>query len=145
MFFILNFFSLSFSNKEKKLVKFGVFEQFFSVTKVSNDIIEKMFSNKMQNNKSSKKEKNSNSTKLNEYLVPILLSITHSNSSIFLNANNISFFVLDILCFDIYYPLKIPFLSFIFLLLLTKILFNVLPRSISINYNKLNIEKACIV
>ena len=47
---------------------------------------------------------------------------------------------------EVEYPIKIPFLQCIFLILLLRLLFVVLPRSISANYNNMNIEEgACIV
>ena len=72
-----------------------------------------------------------------------ILSSTNIISNIFLSTN----IAYTQTCLDkeINYPLKIPFWQLIFLLLILKILFNVLPRSISINYNKKNIERACIV
>ena len=81
---------------------------------------------------------------VNDYMLPVVISTVFTG--IFFCSCLYKVFVnSDLLNKIIEYPLKIPFWLSIFLLLLIKILFNVLPRSISINYNKKYIERACIV
>ena len=124
-------------------------EHFFSDRNFSDDIIESLFLQKMQSNKQHKKndESKQKDNKFDYFLLSnkIVPTIT--------NVNTFSCMLPDIknvcaktcLSNEINYPLKIPFWKIIFLLLILKVLFNVLPRSISINYNRKNIERACIV
>ena len=147
-FLFFNFVSLTLVNvKDNKAVSFGIVAKFFSVKNFSTDIVEKMFVQKMQknkhNNKTNKKEQNKNQNMLVSLLNSEITSVFNFEfnnfiSTIILYTYDYSKQILD-------YPLKIPFWRCIFLLLILKILFNVLPRSISINYNKKNIERACIV
>ena len=147
-FLLFNFISLTLVRvKDTKVTSFGIVAQFFSAKNFSMNVIEKMFAQKMQknkqNNKTNKKEENNN--KSNDFLIPnteitslVNFEFTNFVSTVALYTYDCSKTILD-------YPLKIPFWRLIFLLLILKILFNVLPRSISINYNKKNIEWACIV
>lgn len=149
-FLIFNIISLILINvKNNKVDNFGIVAQFFSVKNFSTDIVGKMFLQKIQkhkkDNKANKKEQNNNQNNL------LLLSGVQIISSINFEFNNFAQ-TLSIISLYTYnlktilnYPLKIPFWRIIFLLLILKILFNVLPRSISINYNKKYIEGACIV
>lgn len=144
--FVANFVFMSFSfSKETKLVSVGVVEQFFSGRNFSGDIIANMLLQKTQN-KTDKKTDKKNDTKIFEYILPNVYLITSTNLSKLSVVNTVvpisSYLSFE---FEIEYPLKIPFREFIFLLLILKLLFSVLPRSISINYNKKNIEAACIV
>lgn len=153
MFFLMfNFMSLTITNiKNSDVIKSGMLEHFFSVKTFSDDIIANMLSQKMNANKQQNNKKNTDKKDFNriisEFLIPSIISETVLNSN--LNFNGISsdiLFITNYLSKEIEYPLKIPFwLLSVFLLLLTKILFNVLPRSISVNYNIQNIERACIV
>ncbi len=147
-FLFFNILSLMLTNvKDNKVINFGIVAQFFSAKNFSMDIVEKMFAQKMQNNKqdnkTNKKEENNNQNNvvlLSNTAITSLFNFEFSNftSTITVYTYECSKTILD-------YPLKIPFWRLIFLLLILKILFNVLPRSISINYNKKNIERACIV
>ena len=153
MFFLMfNFMSLTITNiKNSDVIKSGMLEHFFSVKNFSYDIIDNMLSKKLNANKQQNNKKNTDKKDFNriisEFLIPSIISETVLNSN--LNFNGISsdiLFITNYLSKEIEYPLKIPFwLLSVFLLLLTKILFNVLPRSISVNYNIQNIERACIV
>ena len=149
-FLVFNIVSLILTNiKYNDFSLLSITEQFFSVRSFSSDIVENLFLQKMQGNKQHKKtneskQKNNkeNYFLLTDRIVPTLLSI-NIVLNMFPNTNII--YIQNCLNKEINYPLKIPFWQLIFLLLILKILFNILPRSISINYNKKNIEGACIV
>ena len=149
IFFCVNFLSLSlFNGKELTLIKNSSFEQILSVLQMPTDLISKMMDNnssKQTNNTKKDKEEN---LKFLEYLLPV----TFINFSSIANSFNIypikhlanSIYIYFVTEID--YPIKIPFLRCIFLLLLLKLIFSILKRSISINYNMINIDKrACIV
>ncbi|MBR3628074.1 MAG: hypothetical protein IKN42_04415 [Elusimicrobia bacterium] len=149
-FLVFNIVSMILTNiKYSKISDLSITEQFFSGRNFSSDIVEKLFLQKIQGNKQHKKtnESKKKNNKENCFLltdkIVTILSSTNIISNIFLSTN----IAYTQTCLDkeINYPLKIPFWQLIFLLLILKILFNVLPRSISINYNKKNIERACIV
>ncbi|MBR3627588.1 MAG: hypothetical protein IKN42_01935, partial [Elusimicrobia bacterium] len=118
------------------------------VLQTPTDLISKMMDNnssKQTNNTKKDKEEN---LKFLEYLLPV----TFINFSSIANSFNIypikhlanSIYIYFVTEID--YPIKIPFLRCIFLLLLLKLIFSILKRSISINYNMINIDKrACIV
>lgn len=151
MFFLLfNVFSLALTNLGyNENIKLSMTEQFFSVRCFSDNIIGKLLLQKMQSGKQNKKNNESKQKNnvvkdflLSEAIVPIQLSINYVSLLSLDMGNNYVQLCLDK---DINYPLKIPFWQIIFLLLILKMLFVVLPRSISINYNKKNIERACIV
>ena len=145
--FLFNIFSLSL-NCEKKdiLIKTSFVEQFFSVLNSPSDIVSKMLQEK-QNPSDTNKKNNTDKDKtfgVNDYILPVIISTVFTG--LFFGSCLYKIFINnDLLNKVIEYPLKIPFWLSIFLLLLIKILFNVLPRSISINYNKKHIEMACIV
>ena len=151
MFFLMfNIISLILTNiKYNNISCLSITEQFFSVRSFSSDIIEKLFLQKMQGNKTHKKNDKSKQKNNEENFflltdkIVTTLSTINTISDIYPNLNNICIKI----CLDkeINYPLKIPFWQLIFLLLILKMLFCVLPRSISINYINKNIEGACIV
>lgn len=149
LFLMFNFMSLTITNiNNTDVVKSSIFEHFFAVKTFSDDIVANMLSQKMNNNKQQKSNKDTDKkdfNKITEFLVPSIVYKTTLNSSF--NFNNVDIlFIVNYLSKVIEYPLKIPFwLLSVFLLLLTKILFNVLPRSISVDYNRMYIERACIV
>ena len=151
LFLMFNFMSLTITNiSNTDVVKSSIFEHFFAVKTFSDDIIANMLSQKMNGTKQQKSNKDTDKkdfNKITEFLVPSIVYKTLLNSGFsFNNVNNGVLFLINYLSKEIEYPLKIPFwLLSVFLLLLTKILFNVLPRSISVDYNKMNIERACIV
>ena len=149
LFLMFNFMSLTITNiNNTDVVKSSIVEHFFTVKTFSDDIVANMLSQKMNNNKQQKSNKDTDKkdfNKITEFLVPSIVYKTTLNSSF--NFNNVDIlFIANYLSKVIEYPLKIPFwLLSVFLLLLTKILFNVLPRSISVDYNRMYIERACIV
>ena len=149
-FLVFNIVSLILTNiKYNEFSNSSITEQFFSVRNFSSDIVEKLFLQKMQGNKQQKKtnETKEKDNKENTFLltdkIVTMLSSVNIISDIFSSTN--MFCTQIYLDKEINYPLKIPFWELIFLLLILKMLFCVLPRSISINYNKKNIERACIV
>ena len=150
-FLMFNFMSLTITNiKSSGVIKSSMVEHFFAVKTFSDDIVANMLSQKMNGNKQQKSKKDTDKKGLNkitEFLIPSIVYKTTLNSNLnFNNVNNGVLFITNYLSKEIEYPLKIPFwLLSVFLLLLTKILFNVLPRSISVDYNKMYIERACIV
>ena len=147
-FLLFNFISLTLVNvKDTKIMSFGIVAQFFSAKNFSMNVVEKMFAQKMQKNKhdnnTNKKEEDNNQNNvvlLSNTAITALFNFEYTNF-----VNTITLYTYDCSKKLLDYPLKIPFWRLIFLLLILKILFNVLPRSISINYNKKNIERACIV
>ena len=151
LFLMFNFMSLTITNiKNTDVIKSSIIEHFFAVKTFSDDIVANMLSQKMNGNKQQNSKKDTDKkdfNKITEFLVPAIVYKTTLNLSF--NANNINsdiLFLTNYLSKEIEYPLKIPFwLLSVFLLLITKILFNVLPRSISVDYNKMYIERACIV
>ena len=151
LFLMFSFASLTITNiKNTDIVKSSMVEHFFAVKTFSDDIVANMLSQKMNGNKQQRSKKNTDKkdfNKITEFLVPSTVYKTTLNSSFnFNNINNGILFITNYFSKEIEYPLKIPFwLLSVFLLLLTKILFNVLPRSISVDYNRMYIERACIV
>ena len=151
LFLMLNFMSLTITSiKYSGVIKSSIVEHFFAVKTFSDDIVANMLSQKMNGNKQQSSKKDTDKKDFNkiiEFLVPSIVYKTSLNSGFsFNNVNNGVLFLTNYLSKEIEYPLKIPFwLLSVFLLLLTKILFNVLPRSISVDYNKMYIERACIV
>ena len=151
LFLMFNFMSLTITNiSNTDVVKSSIFEHFFAVKTFSDDIIANMLSQKMNGNKKQNNKKDTDKkdfNKISEFLMPSIISEIMSNSNLNFNSLNSDILLItNYLSKEIEYPLKIPFwLLSVFLLLLTKILFNVLPRSISVDYNKMNIERACIV
>ena len=78
--------------------------------------------------------------------MPVAITLPSVSSISNLLVSNINIFMPEKFVADVEYPIKIPFLQCIFLILLLRLLFVVLPRSISVNYNKVNIDTgACIV
>lgn len=146
--FSLNIFSSTLSLcKEKISVKTSSFEQIFSALNMPSKVLSNILKNKIgntANNKQNNKQNENKTVKTNEYLLPVLNSIVFSGIYFYNSLSKIieyGYFLIKV----VEYPLKIPFWLSIFLLLIIKILFNVLPRSISINYNIKHIERACIV
>ena len=145
--FLFNIFSLSLNyEKRNVLIKTTFTEQFFSALNLPSDIVSKILQEK-QNPYDTNRKNNTDKDKtfvVNDYMLPVVISTVFTG--LFFGSCLYKVFISnDLLNKVIEYPLKIPFWLSIFLLLLIKILFNVLPRSISINYNKKYIERACIV
>lgn len=146
--FMLNIFAVYIKNTDMSLktnVPDTVVSKFFTVVNFSNDIVSSMLKQKTAgenkiNNKNTQTQKNN------------ILDIAVTNISInFSNYKNIKTKLyqqisvlknsLSAQCL-IDYPLKIPFWRIIVFILLFKMLFNVLPRSISISKN-INYRQAC--
>ena len=147
-FLLFNSVSLTLVNvKDNKVMNCGIVSKFFFAKDFSMNVVEKMFTNKMQknkqDNKTSKKEQDTNQN--NVFLLPYTQVTSFLNFEFNNFVNAISLYTYDCSKSVLDYPLKIPFWRLIFLILILKLLFSVLPRSISINYNKKNIERACIV
>ena len=127
-------------------VKGSSLEQILFAVQTPSDILSSMMQTDKtsQQDKENKKQKDTNF--FYEYLLPVEITLpTVSNISNLLTSN-ISIYVTENFVAEVEYPIKIPFLECIFLILLLRLLFVVLPRSISVNYNNMNIEKgACIV
>lgn len=146
--FLFNIFSLSLNyEKRNVLIKTTFTEQFFSALNLPFNLMSTLVQEKQNNSAQDKKNNSKKDNKafdLRDCILPVVISLMFR---CLFGYSYISRVVInnDILNKIIEYPLKIPFWLSVFLLLLIKILFNVLPRSISINYNKKYIERACIV
>ena len=148
-FLLFNFISLTIVNiKDTKVISFGIVAQFFSAKNFSMNVVEKMFAQKMQknkqDNKANKKDQENNKNSI-VFLLPNVNIMSMFGFAFYNFTDSVAIYTYEYVNRILDYPLKIPFWRLIFLLLILKILFNVLPRSISINYNKKNIERACIV
>lgn len=135
LLFVLNIFSLSFCFEKNNIsVTSSLVGKFFASINMTTDILSTMFPQTAQNEthtKKTNKEENKNFIKINEYIGTTNLAITVLIlSMIFVvsKTKNLMNFVNTLRS----YPLKIPLRACIFLLLIKKILFNVLPRSVSI-------------
>lgn len=149
-FLMFNICSLILTNiKHNGISCLTVTERFFSDRSFSDDIIESLFLQKMQGDKQHKKndESKQKDNKFNCFLLAnkIVPAVTNVNAFLYKLSDVKNVYIKTCLSNEINYPLKIPFWKIIFLLLILKVLFNVLPRSISVNYNIKNIERACIV
>jgi len=146
LFFLFNFLFLSlFNDKESVIVKNSSLEQILSALQNPTDMLSKIMDNNSATKTDNTKKNAEQNSKTVEYVLPVA---------------TINFFLSDDFClyslkksvnyiYDYYrkidYPIKIPFLECIFLLLLLKLILSILERSILINYNKINIDRACIV
>jgi len=146
--FMLNVFAVYIKNADTPLKTDsanGVVSKFFTVLNFSNDIVSSMVKSKTAaenkiNNKNTQTKKNGvfdaaltgvsiNPSGYNNFKTKICGHILTLKDSLL--AQNL-----------INYPLKIPFWRVIVFILLFRMLFNVLPRSISIRKN-INCRKAC--
>ena len=121
-------------------------EQILFAVQTPSDILSSMMQTdkSSQQNKENKKQKDTNF--FYEYLLPVEITLPTVLGISNLVTSDISVFMLEKFVVEVEYPIKIPFLQCIFLILLLRLLFVVLPRSISANYNNMNIEEgACIV
>ena len=146
LFVLTNCLVLSFNDQTNSAMKYSSLEQILFVVNSPIDILSKM----TQPDKTTQKDNNKKEQKQNSYFYECLLPIEITIPTVFNIGNllsaDISSFVTENFVADVEYPIKIPFLQFIFLLLLLKLIFSILKRSISINYNMINIDKrACIV
>ena len=127
-------------------VKGSSLEQILFAVQTPSDILSSMMQTDKtsQQNKENKKQKDTNF--FYEYLLPVEITLPTVSSISNLLTSNVSIYVTENFVSEVEYPIKIPFLQCIFLILLLRLLFVVLPRSISVNYNNINIERgACIV
>ena len=127
-------------------VKSSSLEQILFAVQTPSDILSSMMQTdkSAQQDKENKKQKDTNF--FYEYLLPVEINLPAVSSISNLLISNINVFMSENFVAEVEYPIKIPFLQCIFLILLLRLLFVVLPRSISVNYNNTNIEKgACIV
>ncbi|MCR4663380.1 MAG: hypothetical protein K5622_05805 [Endomicrobiaceae bacterium] len=143
-FVLLNCLVLSFNSKTDTAVKCSAIEQILFAVNSPVDILSTM----TQTDKTTQKDNNKEEQEKNfyEYLLPAQITIPNIfnfSNVLFLD---ISKFITESFVVEIEYPIKIPFWQCVFILFMLRLLFVVLPRSISVNYNKLNIDKgACIV
>ncbi len=148
MFFSVNILYLSlFNGKGSVIVKESSLEQILFVLQTPTDLISKMMDNNTSNQTNSENKDKQDSFKFVDYILPVVSANCSSISNSFniYSINNLTKHIFDYFVTEIDYPIKIPFLRCIFLLLLLKLIFSILKRSISINYNKINIDRACIV
>ncbi len=127
-------------------VKGSSLEQILFAVQTPSDILSSMMQTdkSAQQNKGNKTQKDTNF--FYEYLLPVEITLPTVSSISNLLTSNINVFMSENFVAEVEYPIKIPFLQCIFLILLLRLLFVVLPRSISVNYNNINIEEgACIV
>ena len=127
-------------------VKDSSLEQILFAVQTPSDILSSMMQTDKtsQQNKENKKQKDINF--FYEYLLPVTITLPTVSSISNLLTSNINVFMSENFVSEVEYPIKIPFLQCIFLILLLRLLFVVLPRSISVNYNNINIEEGtCIV
>lgn len=127
-------------------VKGSSLEQILFAVQTPSDILSSMIqTNKTTQQNSNKKEKE-DAKFFYECLLPIEITIPIVSTVNNLLATNANIFMSENFVADIEYPIKIPFWQCIFLVLLLRLLFVVLPRSISVNYSNINIERGtCIV
>ena len=148
LFFLFNFLSLSlFSGKDSVYVKNSSLEQILSVLQNPTDMLLNMMDNNSATKTDNTKKDVEKKSDFVEYILPTgTINISSpSNNFVYSSIKNIANNFYNCLSLEFDYPIKIPFLECIFLLLLLKLIFSILKRSISINYNKINIERACIV
>ncbi len=127
-------------------VKGSSLEQILFAVQTPSDILSSMMQTdkSAQQNKGNKTQKDTNF--FYEYLLPVEITLPTVSSISNLLTSNINVFMSENFVAEVEYPIKIPFLQCIFLILLLRLLFVVLPRSISVNYNNINIEEGtCIV
>lgn len=142
--FALNIFALTGIVESKSIAMVGTsVEQFFVTVGQPSDILAKMMSQKAQNktpcNKT--KQESKKDVKMTDYAITAVSAITLLFWSFVLCVGgNLSEQITKITK----YPLKIPWRLWIFLILIMKMLFNILPRSISVNVYAYAVKKACV-
>lgn len=144
--FVFNVFSLTFDyKKDMTLTKTALVEKFFSTVNSPTDIISKMVQNKTSPQNMPDTD-NKIKLKIKEYMLSLnVFSFTEKVSSVYNEVLSFCVYGSNVFAEKIEYPLKIPFWRSIILLLLIKLLFNILPRSVSIKHNVKYMERACIV
>ncbi len=146
LFFSINIFALTgFFNAKSVVTDGSAIEQFYSTVSVPSDIIGKMMSGKAQNKTSADGTQSKDSKdnfKINEYVVTATVVISMLTAGFVLcRDRDLKEYLVKV----IKYPLKIPLRVEIFLLMIMKMLFNVLPRSSEDNVFVYGVRKACVL
>ena len=146
LFVFANCLAMPFSNgTANSFVKNSSLEQILFAVQTPSDILSTM----MQTDKSAQQNKENKEQKdeslFYECLLPVEITLPAISSISNLLITNVNIFISENFVADVEYPIKIPFLNCVFLLLILKLIFTMLKRSISINYNRTNIDRACIV
>ena len=115
---------------------------FFSAVNYSNDIISSMIKSGKAAGDKINHNKTQNCNFVDVVFIPVqIFKNTYKIIKNEFKKNELNFKSNSVIN-DVDYPLKIPFWEFIFFILLFKMLFNVLPRSVSVKYLT-NGLKAC--
>ncbi len=145
VFFVLNIFSLSGIFDEKKIAIGGnAIEQFFATVTQPADIISNMMAQKTQKKppvNNQKTKENKNCLKVTEYVPTVTIILTMLLAGFVLYRIRI---LMEQFTMMVNYPIKIPWRTCIFLLMIKKILFNVLPRSADAYGYKYAVCKVCV-
>lgn len=145
MFFFVNILSISsFSADKYEFTELSLIERIFSNIQNPTDILSNRINKNRTDTTQNKSSKNKDNAKILDYVLPTTTINVLSFCQTY-QIKNIIVFISNYIDTEIQYPIKIPFRSFVFLLLILKLIFNVLPRSISIICNRDYIERACIV
>ena len=145
LFVLTNSLVLSFNNEANGAMKNSSLEQILFAVYSPIDILSTITQTDKSQQKNNKEEQETNSYSY-ECLLPVAITLPTISSISNLLVSNINIFISENFVADVEYPIKIPFLECIFILLMLRLLFVVLPRSISVNYNKVNIDTGtCIV
>ena len=146
LFVLMNCLFLSFDDKSNISMKYSSIEQILFAVHSPIDILSKMTQPDKTKQKDNNKKDQTDKSFFYEYLLPVSITLPVVSSISNLLTVNINAFMSENFIADVEYPIKIPFLECIFILLMLRLLFVVLPRSISVNYNNVNIDRgACIV
>jgi hypothetical protein len=126
-------------------VKGSSLEQILCAVQTPSDILSSMMQTNNTTKQSNNEKEKKDVTSFYEYLLPVEITLPAMSTLSNLLVSNVGIFISENFVADVDYPIKIPFLPGIFLILILRLLFVVLPRSISVNYNNINIERgACI-
>ena len=146
LFVLTNCLVLSFDDKSNTAMKYSSIEQILFAVHSPIDILSKMTQTDKATQKDSNKKNQNDKSFFYECLLSVAITLPTVSSISNLLTVNINAFMSENFIADVEYPIKIPFLECVFILLMLRLLFVVLPRSISVNYNKINIDtRACIV
>ena len=146
LFVFANCLAVPFSNGTvNSFVKNSSLDQILFAVQTPSDILSSMMQTKNTAQQSNDEKGKKDVTSFYEYLMPAEITLPTISTISNLLVANVNIFMSEDFIADVEYPIKIPFLDFIFLLLILKVIFTMLKRSISINYNTINIERACIV
>ena len=146
LFVLTNCLVLSFDDKSNAAMKYSSLEQILFAVHSPVDMLSKMTQTDKTTQKDNNKKDQTDKSFFYECLLPVAITLPAISSVSNLLTANINIFMSENFVADVEYPIKIPFLECIFILLMLRLLFVVLPRSISVNYNKVNIDTGtCIV